>query len=112
MTDEETITRDTLPSMKRKLREDAAAKRRKALAAEEKDLRRAFGVVFSTAEGQRVLDWLRVRCLHHETALAVTPGTLGIDTQLTLYRAMQQAVYLDMRKYIPKRALMEIEYGR
>lgn len=104
------IPRATLPSEKAALREDAAAKAKSKAADERRQLLEAFGVTFATAEGKIVLNWIRKQCLHGETTLAREGNSFKIDPQITVYRGMQQALYLELRKLVPKRTLKEIEY--
>jgi hypothetical protein len=110
MTDQK-ITRATPPSVKAQIRSDEEARAKARAHEKETRLANAFGVTFSTPEGVIVLEWIRKQCLHNELALGREGGHFKIDPQITVYRAMQQALYLEIRRYIPKRVLMEVEYA-
>jgi hypothetical protein len=82
----------------------AAAKRDKF----ERDLRVAFNDVASTGAG--------VRCLQavYQASLGGAPesafsATGELNTSSCIYRAARRDVYLSIRRFIPREALIEIE---
>lgn len=69
---------------------------------------------FGTAHGKRVLAWLANESGWGQSvvsAVADARGVLHIDANATLYKAQEQAVYIRLRRLVPKAILKQVEYG-
>ncbi len=100
----------TLPSVRAEEREKKQAEEAAARKQRDTELRNAMGVTFSSADGQRVLRWLRGQCGHNEPVLGANPVNGELDPQRTLYSAMRLNLYLEIRKNLPINILKEVEY--
>jgi hypothetical protein len=101
---------DNLPS------EKAAAKAANKAAIETKlqenreRLQGAMRRVFSSSDGQIVLKWLHDESGYGRPVLGANPSTGEIDPMRTTYSAMQQGLYLRIRKFLTLNILKGIEY--
>lgn len=72
-------------------------------------MREDFGRCFGTDHGKRVLAWMCERAGYNKSKVAIGKG--GIDKDMSVFLAQEEAFYLEIRKHIPINILMEIEYG-
>ncbi len=110
MTTAPKIPRETLPSERAEMRDKLMAEEKAKAREESERLARAMAVTFASADGKIVLEWIRKKCYHNVTALSMLPSGGPPSPELTLYRAFQQSLYLDLRAMIPREILKEVEY--
>lgn len=85
-------------------------KQRKAQEKAYKALRLDMAQTFGTPEGKRVLQWLAKQSGFGLTVVGGNPQ-LGMDIEKgTFYNACRQALYLELRTYIPAYILRDVEY--
>ena len=109
MTNPETL-RDMLPSQREDAQKEADAKARQIKQAQHAQMREDFTKTFQTQHGQRVLAWFFDRCGYDKPKLGANMQGL-IDKEITTHNAMEEALYIAMRKYIAVDVLQQIEYG-
>lgn len=67
--------------------------------------------VAKTDAGVEYLRYIRDICGFEESSINVNPLSGEISERNTLYSAARRSVYLELRKYIPKKLLTKIELG-
>lgn len=104
-------TRDMLPSERAAAEAEQAAKAKNILETRQSMMREDFTKTFQTEHGKRVLAWLFERCGYDKSKLgATTQGVL--DGNLTIHNAMEETLYIAIRKFISIDVLQQIEYGQ
>lgn len=103
-----TFNKGELPSEVARKRKEDLEKNRVEAEAQANKLRGAMRRVFSTGDGQVVLQWLHDECLHNKPILGVMNG--HIDEKATVYQAMRLNLYLKIRSFLTVEILKEVEY--
>ena len=67
--------------------------------------------VAKTDEGIEYLRWLRDLCGFGVCSININPISGEISDKNTLYQEARKSVYLELRKYFPKKLLTKIELG-
>lgn len=98
------------PSERAAAQADAEAKQKAISARRIALLREDFGRTFQTEHGKRVLAWLFDRCGYDKPKLAANAQGI-IDETITTHNAMEEGLYIAIRKFIPVEVLQQIEYG-
>lgn len=85
-------------------------KQKEAFDRKVKTLRMDMAITFGTAEGKRVLKWLKDECGWGKSVVGGNPA-LGMDVaQGTIYNSARLNVYLELRSLVPHSILAEVEY--
>lgn len=100
---------DILPSKKAAKREADRRELEARLSEQRERMTTAMRQTFATPEGKIVLRWLREECGFGKPILGANPATGEIDPMRTTYSAMQQGLYLRIRKFLTPEILREVE---
>jgi hypothetical protein len=79
--------------------------------AAKKRLRNSFIRVANTEAGRDVIRYLMAQCGFHTPSINVDPQTTKILTDNTVYNEARRNLYLDLRKWIPPKMLVKIEFN-
>ena len=104
-----TPIRELPPSQKAEAKAEIETKLAKLSTLRGQLLREDFTKTFQTEHGKRVLAWLFERCGYNKPKLAATAQGV-IDETLTTHNAMEENLYIAIRKYIAVDVLIQVEY--
>lgn len=75
-----------------------------------KNLRMDMALVFGTAEGKRVLRWIKNECGWGKSVIGGNPA-IGMDVaQGVVYNGARLGIYLELRSLVAHSILQEVEY--
>ena len=103
--------RSLLPSERAEAKAELEAKAQNLQKQRISLLREDFGRTFQTEHGKRVLAWLFERCGYDKPKLGANAQGI-IDAELTLHNAMEENLYIAVRRFIPVDVLQQVEYGQ
>ena len=89
---------------KKKVQDDARAKR-------DKELRNAFIIVCTKAEGILVMRHLMQTCGYEKSDTTMDPATGEINPLASIYNQSRRNVYVELRRLIPVKFRTKIEHG-
>lgn len=105
------VEKRQLPSKRTEELARVAAEKEQERERLESEFRGVISRLSATDDGKYLFRWLKKESGFGDAYLGLNPSTGEIDPQRTVYAAMRQNLYLKVRKSIPVKQLLEVEFS-